>query len=45
MIMVKELKSYLFANVSLLKGSFIEVKLNNLSNIKKTLYLQHVNID
>ena len=44
-IIVKELKSYLFVNVSLLKGSFIEVELNNLSNIKKALYLQYVNID
>lgn len=45
MIIVKELKSYLFVNVSLLKGIFIEVELNNLSNIKEALYLQHVNID
>lgn len=45
MIIVKGLKPYLFVNVSVLKGSFIEAELNNLSNIKKALYLQHVNID
>lgn len=44
-IIAKGLKPYLFVNVSVLKGSFTEAELNNLSNIKKALYLQHVNID
>lgn len=38
-IIIKELKSYLFANGSLLKGSFIEVELNNLSNKEGIIFV------
>lgn len=38
-IIIKELKSYLFANVSLLKGSFIDVELNNLFNKEGIIFV------